>query len=156
MEINTTRFGLIDIPAECFVTFEHGMPGFPEQHKFALFPFEPESVFYFLQSVTEPDLTFLLTDPYAFFNDYVFELDDTLAEQLGFNEENVPHIYVVATLKDKLEEATVNLMAPIVISWKNQTGVQLILEKSPYSVKQSLFPNGVKAKKAAPADRGGK
>ena len=76
MKINTTRFGEINVPGVCIVRFENGLPGFVRLKKFALIPYAEESPFYILQSVSNPDLTLLLVDPYRFFNDYVFELED--------------------------------------------------------------------------------
>lgn len=144
MNIKTTRFGEIDVPAECIIEFKGGLPGFPEEEKFALFPYEPDSPFSLLQSILNPDLTFLLTDPYRFFNDYAFELDDRIAVELGFSTEVLPQVYVVATMRESLEKMTVNLQAPIVVNWNQRTGVQLIMESRFFSVKQPLFPEGIK------------
>ena len=45
MNIATTRFGEIEVPEECIICFADGLPGFPDETKFALFPYEPESAF---------------------------------------------------------------------------------------------------------------
>ena len=148
MNVKTTRFGEIEAPDECIIYFEGGVPGFPDETKYALFPYEPDSPFSILQSITNPDLTFLLADPYRFYNDYVFELDDQMAAQLGFSEENPPHVYTVATMRDTLEQMTVNLLAPVVINWLKRTGAQIIIENKFYSVQQPLFPEGIKVKPA--------
>ena len=144
MNIKTTRFGEIEVPEECIISFVDGLPGFADETKFALFPYEPESAFSIMQSIQNPDLTFLLADPYRFFNDYMFELDDRMAAEWGFSAENPPHIYTVATMRDTLEQMTVNLLAPIVINWPKQIGAQIIIENKLYSVQQLLFPNGIK------------
>ena len=144
MKIQTTRFGEIDIPEELVIEFAGGMPGFPGEEKFVLFPYEKESPFSILQSITNADLTFLLVDPFRFFNDYVFEMDDDLAKQWGFSDDNPPQVYTMATLKDSLEQMTVNLLAPIVVNWVARVGAQLIIENKNYSIKQRLFPDGLK------------
>ena len=148
MNIKTTRFGEIEVPEEILIDFPGGMLGFPEETKFALFPYETDSPFSILQSVSNPDLTFLLADPYRFFNDYAFELDDQVAKEWGFSADNLPQVYVVATLKDTLEQMTVNLLAPIMINWVKHTGAQIIIENKHYSVQQLLFPEGLKVKPA--------
>ena len=153
MIITTTRFGEIEVPEECIITFADGIPGFPEETKFALFPYEEDSPFSILQSITDPNLTFLLADPYRFYNDYVFELEDAMAAEWGFSPDNPPHVYTVATMRDTLEEMTVNLLAPIVINWPKRTGAQIIIENKHYSVHQLLFPEGIKVK-PAPKDTG--
>jgi flagellar assembly factor FliW len=156
LNIQTTRFGDIDVPDECIIQFETGMLGFPQQKQFALFPYEPESAFFFLQSTTEPNLTFLMADPYRFFNDYEFELDDTLATKMELGGDNPPHVYVVATLKENLEDTTVNLVAPVVVSWKKREALQVILDNKAYTIKQPLFPEGLPGgKPSADAGQGG-
>lgn len=155
MIIKTTRFGEIEVPEELILAFPSGLPGFPDEKKFALFPYEPESPFSILQSLAEPDLAFLLADPYRFFNDYSFELDDELTAELGFSPDNLPQVFSVATIRDKLENMTVNLIAPIVVNWQQRTGVQLIIDSKLYSVRQPLFPADGQANAAAPTSAQG-
>ena len=153
MIIKTTRFGEIEVPAECIIRFVNGLPGFSGETEFAIFPYEKESPFSIMQSITNPDLTFLLADPYRFYNDYIFEMDDEMAVEWGFSAENLPYVYTVATLKDTLEQMTVNLLAPILVNWVKRIGAQLIIENKHYSVQQLLFPEGLKVK-PAPKDTG--
>lgn len=143
MKIKTTRFGELNVPAECIIRFVSSMPGFPRHKRFALFPYEENSPFNILQSVSNPDLTFLLVDPYRFFNGYIFELEDELAEELGFSEDNAPAVYALTTLKDKIEDATVNLLGPVLVNWDRRIAVQVTLHHSSYAVRQPLFPEGL-------------
>ena len=142
MRIQTTRFGELNVPAECIIRFVSSLAGFPRHKRFALFPYEENSPFYILQSVSNAELTFLLVDPYRFFNGYVFEVEDDLAETLGFSDENPPAVYTLTTLHDKLEDATVNLLGPVLVNWVNRTAVQMTLQNSSYAVRQPLFPEG--------------
>ena len=142
MRIQTTRFGELNVPAECIIRFVSSLAGFPRHKRFALFPYEENSPFYILQSVSNAELTFLLVDPYRFFNGYVFEVEDDLAETLGFSDENPPAVYTLTTLHDKLEDATVNLLGPVLVNWANRTAVQMTLHNSSYPVRQPLFPEG--------------
>jgi flagellar assembly factor FliW len=142
MKIQTTRFGELNVPAECIIRFVSSLAGFPRHKRFALFPYEENSPFYLLQSVSNAELTFLMVDPYRFFDGYVFELEDELAADLGFSAENPPAVYTLTTLHDKLEDATVNLLGPVLVNWSNRTAVQMTLQNSSYAVRQPLFPEG--------------
>ena len=142
MRIQTTRFGELNVPAECIIRFVSSLAGFPRHKRFALFPYEENSPFYILQSVSNAELTLLLVDPYRFFNGYVFEVDDELAAELGFSDENPPAVYTLTTLHDRLEDATVNLLGPVLVNWANRTAVQMTLHNSSYPVRQPLFPEG--------------
>jgi len=142
MKIKTTRFGELNVPAECIIRFVSSLAGFPRHKRFALFPYEVNSPFYILQSVSNEDLTFLMVDPYRFFNGYVFDLEDDLAADLGLSAENPPGVYTLTTLHDKLDDATVNLLGPVLVNWVNRTAVQVTLQNSSFAVRQPLFPEG--------------
>ena len=143
MKINTTRFGELNVPMECIIRFVSSLAGFPRHKRFALFPYEENSPFYILQSVSNANLTFVMVDPYRFFNGYVFDLDDDLAAELGLSAENPPGVYALATLHDKLDDATVNLLGPVLVNWANRTAAQLTLQNSSFAVRQPLFPEGL-------------
>ena len=70
MKIKSTRFGELDVAENDVIHFSQGLPGFPEEYHFALLPQGEESPFFFLQSTQDPNLTFLLVDPFAFFAEY--------------------------------------------------------------------------------------
>lgn len=143
MKIQTTRFGELIVPEESIVRFQAGLPGFPRYKRYALFPYEDNSPFFILQSVTNPDLTFLTADPYRFFDGYIFEVDDVLASGLGFSADNRPSIYCVVTLRDVIENATINLLGPLLVNWRNRIGAQITLQDTNYSARQALFPEGL-------------
>jgi flagellar assembly factor FliW len=95
----------------------------------------------------------LLVDPYRFFGDYVFEVNDKLAKEFGFTADNPPHVFSVVTLKDQIEDATVNLSAPVLVNWIGRIGVQLVLTQPAYSLRQRLFPDGLPQVKDIPVKK---
>ena len=52
------------------MTFPNGLLGFPEHTRFALIQTGEENYFFWLQSVDDPNLAFVVTDPTIFFKDY--------------------------------------------------------------------------------------
>lgn len=147
MQIKSTRFGEFEVPEELVVQFPEGLPGFEDQKKFAFLPYtvdEDNSPFAYMQSVQDPDLTLLLADPFLFFKHYSLNLNDEDAAQLGLSDsEETAGVYGVVAVPEKIEQMTVNLVAPIVVNWKEQKGMQIILDRSPYSTKHRLFPLGL-------------
>ncbi|MBP2628680.1 MAG: flagellar assembly protein FliW [Firmicutes bacterium] len=143
MIIQSSRFGELDITATDIINFPHGIPGFPNEKAFVAIVSDPDSPFSFLQSTTEANLTFLLADPFTFFKDYEFELDDEVARELGVSPEKPPQVFIIATVKEKLEDMTANLLAPVVINSHERIGRQIILDKSGYKTRHRLFPNGL-------------
>lgn len=147
MIIHSTRFGQIEVDETDVLKFPGGLPGFPEETVFAFFPYKPDSPFYFLHSATAPDLSFLIINPFDFFTDYEFSLDDEQVKQLQISQDVKPEVYCIVTLKGKIEEMTANLLAPIIVNRQIGVAMQVILEKSDYTTKHSLISN--QEKKAA-------
>ena len=147
MQIKSTRFGEFDVPKDLVVQFPEGLPGFEDQKQFAFLPYtvdEDNSPFAYMQSVQDPDLTLLLADPFLFFKHYSLDLNDEDAAQLGLSDsEETAGVYGIVAVPEKIDQMTVNLVAPIVVNWKQQKGMQIILNRSPYSTKHRLFPLGL-------------
>ena len=140
MLVQSTRFGELDIPEEQILDFPHGMPGFLEEKQFVFMEYQPDSPFYFLQSVSDADLTFLMINPFAFFNDYEFAMDDELLAEIGLSDENPPLVFNIASVKDTLENMTVNLAAPVLVNSRDRKAVQLVIEKTEFPTRYPLFP----------------
>ena len=147
MQIKSTRFGEFEVSEELVVQFPEGLPGFEDQKQFAFLPYtvdEDNSPFAYMQSVQDPDLTLLLADPFLFFKHYSLDLNDEDAALLGLSDsEETAGVYGVVAVPEKIDQMTVNLVAPIVVNWKEQKGMQIILNRSPYSTKHRLFPLGL-------------
>lgn len=152
MKIESTRFGELEVTEEQLFKFPRGIPGFPNEKAFVYIPLDEESPFSYLQSVTEANLAFLLADPFPFLKDYEFILEDEVAQELDLSQENPPQVFLIAAVKEKLADMTVNLLAPIVMNGLNHTGRQVILDKPEYSIRHPLFPDGL----AKQAGKGGK
>ena len=146
MIVQSTRFDELDVAEEQILDFPHGVLGFPDEMKFALLEYKPESPFFILQSITDADLAFLLINPFAFFNDYEFSMDDALIAEIGLNDENPPLVFNIVTVKDKLESMTANLAGPVLVNYRDRKAMQLVIEKTEYPTRYPLFP----------ADAGGK
>lgn len=143
MIIESTRFGELEVADGQLIHFSYGIPGFPDEKTFVHIGHDAESPFSFLQSTAEANLTFLLADPFAFINDYEFILDDDIAKELDLSLENPPQVFLIATVKDKIVDMTVNLLGPVVVNEINRTGRQVILDKPEYSIRHKLFPDGL-------------
>lgn len=152
MLIRSTRFGEIEVPEDEIINFPYGLPGFMEEKAFAFLPCEEDNPFAFLQSVTEPNLTFIVVEPFSFFKEYEFELNDQIASELGLDASNPPQILNIVSMPDKPETMTANLLAPVIINVQSRKAVQFVLEKTSYTTKHPLFPEGLLQQ----SDKGGK
>lgn len=139
MIIHSTRLGAIEISEEQIIHFPQGLVGFSNEKNFAYIALQEEGPFAFLQSVNRPELAFLVADPFVFFMDYEFELEDHLAEELAIGSENKPLIITIISLIDKPENMTANLLAPLVINQQTRQGIQIVLDHYRYTTNEPLF-----------------
>ena len=139
-KVDTLRFGTIEIEEDKIVHFAHGIPAFEEEKEFVIIPYD-ESPYLFMQSLSTPDLAFLITMPFLFFPDYEFELDDAVQKELGIKDQEDMLIYAIITIpQGKIEDMTANLTAPVVLNKKNMQAKQVVLEKGGYTTRHRLFP----------------
>jgi flagellar assembly factor FliW len=127
MIVSTTRFGTLDIQDEQVIQFEKGVPGFPESIRFVMIDLEQYRPFLFMQSIEDPDLMFILVDPYSYFPGYPDA--ETIAAEVGWPTEEKERLLVrvIATIQGN-GEITVNLIAPILIHTRLNIGEQAILQ----------------------------
>ncbi|KPL59440.1 flagellar assembly protein FliW [Rossellomorea vietnamensis] len=139
MKINTKYHGKIEVKSEEVVTFEHGIPGFGEEKQFVLLPLPENEWFHILQSVTTSQLGFVVTDPFVFFKEYDFEMDQASVELLDNPSEKEVQVLSILTVRETLNESTANLQAPIIINLANRKGKQVILTNTSYQTKHLIF-----------------
>jgi flagellar assembly factor FliW len=139
MQIQTINFGLLDVPAEKIISFKEGLPGFPNIHRFAVLELDDLKPFQYLQALDDPPITLFIINPFVIDPTYEFRLMDSDMEDIHSTNSAELAVYAVATIPEDPNEATLNLMAPIVINDRERCGKQVILHESKYSVKHPLL-----------------
>jgi len=125
-----------DIPE---VHFESGLPGFSEAHRFVLTPWgAQDALFSVLRCLDCDGLEFVVVPPASFFPDYAPELGDNEADQLGLSEADDALLLVILNVPDRAEDATANLLGPIIINRHTHRALQAILSGQ-WSTRQPLF-----------------
>ena len=137
MKINTRHFGEIEFDEKRIINFNEGIPGFRELKKYIIIE-DPESPFVYLQSVEDGMISFIMINPYLLKKDYTIEIKDTYINALGGGNAKEFCVFVIATVMDEFEEATINLLAPIVIQNEMRQGIQVILENTTYTTKHKI------------------
>jgi flagellar assembly factor FliW len=139
MKIQTKYHGNIEINKEGILHFENGIPGFLEENEFIVLDLPDNDVFFILQSVQTSEIGFVIINPFSFFKDYEFKLDDSLLMQLGLENEEDVQVFVILTVQEPFEKTTANLQGPVVINRKNNKAKQVILNDSIYTTKHPVF-----------------
>jgi flagellar assembly factor FliW len=139
MLIHTVNFGNLDVPEDKIITFKEGVPGFPQIHRFAILEMDELKPFQYLQALDDPPIALFVINPFMIDPTYEFRLTDSDMEDLDSTNSKELAVFAVATIPDDPSQATLNLMAPIVINDKGRCGKQVILHESKYSVKHPLL-----------------
>ncbi|BEP30207.1 flagellar assembly protein FliW [Helicovermis profundi] len=139
MKIETKFLGEIEFLKEDIIYFEEGLYGFTNMKEFILIinP-EPDLPFHWLQSIVDEKLSFIVTSPFLFLDEYDFEVNDSIIEKLNIKTHEDIEIYSITVIPNEVKNTTINLKAPIIINKNNKKAKQLILnEDFPY--KHSIF-----------------
>lgn len=139
MKIKTKYHGEITIDERQIIHFENGLPGFLEEKQFVILPLTDNQIYLILQSIQTPEIAFVITNPFFFYKDYEFKLEDGVVEQLGIKEPGDVQVLNILTIHDPFEKTTINLQAPIIINTKNNRAKQVILNYDHYTTREPLF-----------------
>jgi flagellar assembly factor FliW len=139
MIIHTINFGNLEIHEDKVITFKEGLPGFPQIHRFAIIEQEELKPFQYLQALEDPPIALFIINPFMVDPTYKFRLTDSDMAELNSHNSAELAVFAVVTIPKDPSQATLNLMAPIVINEKDRCGKQVILLESNYSVRHPLI-----------------
>jgi flagellar assembly factor FliW len=108
-----------------------------------------------MDSVTHPEIGFVLLRPQVFFPDYLqkVELSSEETQLLEITDDQKVDVWVIMTLcLSNMAKTTANLRAPLLMNTTTQKGIQIILNDEDYSARQPIF--GEEATRSAGADSG--
>jgi flagellar assembly factor FliW len=124
-----------DIPE---VVFERGLPGFPDAHRFVLMPWGGPGTPFSMMRCLDADAEFLVAMPGTFFPDYAPELDDEAAAELAIEGADDALVLVIVKVTDRADQATANLLGPLVLNRHTRRGIQAVQSES-YGASERLF-----------------
>ena len=141
--IETLRFGLVRFDEHEVIEFPAGLPGFERENRFLLIEPEASLPLKFLQSVLNPQLSFVCAPLPLLLPKYEAVLPRADRDLLAMPPEGVAPGTVLEWLAilcfARPEAPTANLLGPLVIRRDVGLGVQSIREDSRYSARQPLF-----------------
>ncbi|WP_436373669.1 flagellar assembly protein FliW [Cytobacillus sp. BC1816] len=138
MNIQTKFHGEQEINKNDIINFPSGIPGFLDEKEFFILPLEGTELFV-LQSVKTTEVAFIVTDPFALFPQYEFDLPEEALEKLEIQSHKDVATFAIMTVRDPFEETTANLQAPLVINQTKKIGKQIILNQTPYKTKHKIM-----------------
>ena len=134
MQLQTTRFGKLNIEPESIITFTQPILGFQEYRRFVLLPGPDESLVQWLQSTDSGELAFILMDPRMVIPNYAVELNPRDLAELAVTNVEELDVYTLVVVPQDHSQVRTNLKAPILVSPKHRLGKQVILERDDYPI----------------------
>ncbi|MFP6583207.1 MAG: flagellar assembly protein FliW [Candidatus Hydrogenedentota bacterium] len=138
MELDTKRFGVIEVDDQAVITFTQPIIGFQEFRRYLLLDGPPESNVQWLQSIDSGDLAFILMDPRNVVPDYTIKLGAHELSEMAVTTVEELDVYTLVVVPQDASKTRTNLKAPIVINPKQRLAKQTILDKSSYLVQYLL------------------
>lgn len=137
MDVRTTRFGVIEIAEDRVITFPKGLLGFPDRKRFCLLEPGDDACFFWLQSIDDPDLAFVVTDPTLFVPEYKVPVRPDQLESLGIEKTEDSQVFVIVNKVD--QTLTGNLQGPLIINTLTRSGEQFVLAEKRWTTRHTLM-----------------
>lgn len=138
MNIDSSRFGPIEVPDGNVITLPQGLIGLPGT-RFALIAQTESSPFLWLHSLEDGQLAVPVTNPWLFFPQYEVRLSDEDTDTLGLEAPEQADILCVVRAAEELAGFTINLLSPVVVHGEKRVAKQVINEVGGYGVREPLF-----------------
>ncbi|MDD5170247.1 MAG: flagellar assembly protein FliW [Syntrophales bacterium] len=138
--IDTKRFGRIEIADPRIVIMrEGGILGFSHLREFVLLNPDEKKLFWWLQSLEDGNITFLVTNPFMVCPDYELDIPSRDTEILNITDrEDVVVLSIVTVNRARELKITANLRAPIIINAKEMIARQVVLERDDYDIRYEV------------------
>lgn len=136
MQIDSPRFGTLEVEPSRIIEFPVGLAGFEHCKRFTLFHPEAGSPrFFILQSVDEPAIAFYVAEPSQYGFHFEIELSDDELDLLHLADPSQAAVVVLLS-KGEAEGDPVraNLNAPLVINLESRRGLQHLFRRLNYTL----------------------
>jgi len=154
MIIESKYFGELEFAEEKIITFAHGLIAFAQMKRFILIENQDsENPLWWLQSIDEPELAFVVINPFAFKADYEFELSPEDVEELAIQSQEDIVILAIVVVPEEVKKMTANLLAPVIFNARLKKGKQIVLQDKQYTTRHLIMEELQKTQQAQETKR---
>ncbi len=147
MQVRTTRFGTIEIAEDRVITFPKGLLGFAEYKRYCLLEPADDACFFWLQSLDDPSLAFVVTDPSFFVSEYSVPIRDDQMAELKLPRLEDAQVFVIVNKID--QSLTGNLQGPLVVNTITRSAEQFVLAEKRWTTRHPLVNLAETSRRAA-------
>lgn len=144
MRVRTRPYGEIDVDERQKVRFPSGLFGFEDLREFVLLD-ASQQPFYWLQSLEDPEVAFVLIDPLAFRPDYTPDVDPEELAEVGAQAADDILVLAIVTFPGGEKGMTANLQGPLLLNRRTRTARQSISSNPRWGVRHSIVEEMARA-----------
>jgi flagellar assembly factor FliW len=140
LEIKTSRFGNITVQDEKVISFPKGILGFSQNRRFILFPHAEDSPFYWLQSVDDGAVAFVVMNPQIVKPDYKIDMEESVLSEIEVGESDEIDVLCIVTIPhNQPDKMTINLLGPIILNTDKHCAMQVVCLEEEYSHRHPIL-----------------
>ena len=138
MTIQSKPYGEIEISERQVIRFPIGIFGFECLRDYALLD-TGQPPFYWLQSLDDTAIAFIIMNPYVLRPDYVLDIPDDDLEAIEYDSDEDVLVFAIVTIPEEQTRMSANLQGPIVINRVKQLGRQAISLNESWRIKHFIM-----------------
>jgi flagellar assembly factor FliW len=138
VKVATKAYGSIEVEERQRVVFPQGLFGFEDLTDYVLLDAERQP-FYWLQSLDQEKVAFVLINPFLIRADYEANIGNDELEEIGINAPEKALIFSIVTIPPDGGPMTVNLQGPLAINRDTHQGKQAILADPRWKTKHDVM-----------------
>jgi flagellar assembly factor FliW len=138
LKVATKAYGLIDVDERQKIIFPQGLFGFEKLKDYLLLDAERQP-FYWLQSMDEEDVAFVLVNPFLFRPDYEVNISNEELDEIGIRSPEKALILSIVTIPSDGNPMTANLQGPLIINRDTRMGKQAALADDRWKTKHDIM-----------------
>lgn len=138
MKIETKSMGVVEISEEQKILMPEGFYGFEGYHSFALLGSE-QPPFFWMQSLDDSGLAFIVIDPFLFRPDYEVDINDESLKIIGETTPENLLVFALVTIPLDGSPITGNLQGPLIINKLTKKGMQVVIPGEKWKTKHDII-----------------
>ena len=137
MKVDTKTGGTIDVDERQKITIPQGLFGFENLVDYVLLDSEQEP-FYWLQSMDQKHIAFILINPAIFRSDYEININSDDLADLEINSPDKALVFSIVTIPEN-GSITANLQGPVIINRDTKIGKQAIINDPRWNTRHDIM-----------------
>ncbi|MDR0476286.1 MAG: flagellar assembly protein FliW [Treponema sp.] len=138
MKVLSKAYGMVEADERQKISFPRGLLGFEEYQNYVIMDAERQP-FYWLQSIDNEQVAFILINPFLFRPDYEIDIDNEELKTVGISDPAKALIFSIVTIPPDGSPMTANLQGPLVINRDTHLALQVVLTDPRWKTKHDIL-----------------